>query len=525
MDVLDKLKILADAAKYDAACTSSGLERKGTDFAMGSSRDFGICHSFAGDGRCISLLKVLLTNCCSFDCVYCVNRRSNLMRRTAFAPRELADLTWQFYRRNYIEGLFLSSAVWKSPDYTSEQMLQVLEILRYEYRFGGYIHVKVIPGTDPVLVDRLGTLADRISVNIELPSSGSLQKLAPDKSKETLLRPMKQIQNKIMDNKQGRGRFGGIQPVGSQKLMYKTSMLSKTSQSNHFTDIGLDDREQRIGNLFQNRSGNGHHMPQQDSRILQKPWNKGNRNFAPAGQSTQMIVGASPESDRQILRLSESLYHTYQMKRVFYSAYIPVVEDSRLPSKESTPPLWREHRLYQADWLLRFYGFSVSELLDDKNPQLHPYLDPKCHWAIRHPELFPMEVNRAGFDELLRIPGVGVESALRILRARKLCPLTWDGLKNIGVVLKRARYFLLCKGKPFPLLSRRKEDFLLAMMSPKERALFQKQERSWFQPSLFAESDLAFSGEERTGFTDIALPGLEDRQKEALQCIRIPVFS
>ena len=463
MDVLEKLKILADAAKYDAACTSSGVERKGGGFAMGSSRDFGICHSFAGDGRCISLLKVLLTNCCSFDCVYCVNRRSNQTRRTAFTPRELADLTWQFYRRNYIEGLFLSSAVWKSPDYTSELMLQVLEILRYEYQFGGYIHVKVIPGTDSILIDRLGSLADRISVNIELPSYGSLQKLAPDKSKETLLRPMKQIQNKIMDNR--------------------------------------------------------------SRRALQKPWKKGYRSFAPAGQSTQMIVGASPENDRQILQLTESLYHTYQMKRVFYSAYIPVVEDSRLPAKESAPPLWREHRLYQADWLLRFYGFSASELLDDKNPQLHPYLDPKCHWALRHPELFPMEVNRAGFDELVRVPGVGVESAYRILRARKLCPLTWDGLKNIGVVLKRARYFLLCKGKPFPFLSRGKEAFLLAMMSPKERALFRKQESSWFQPSLFTEYEAENRREESSEFTGFALPGLDDNQKEALQCVRIPVFS
>ena len=509
MDVLEKLKILAEAAKYDAACTSSGLERKGGGFAMGSSRDFGICHSFAGDGRCISLLKVLLTNCCSFDCVYCVNRRSNQGKRTAFTPRELADLTWQFYRRNYIEGLFLSSAVWKSPDYTSEQMLQVLEILRYEYRFGGYIHVKVIPGTDSLLIDRLGSLADRISVNIELPSSGSLQKLAPDKSKDKILLPMGQIQNKILDNRQGRGRFGGIQPVGNQRLHATTALLLANQPGK--SDSVVNERGQRSESFSKS--------------ALQKPWKKGTGTFAPAGQSTQMIVGASPETDRQILRLTESLYHRYQMKRVFYSAYIPVVEDSRLPSKDITPPLWREHRLYQADWLLRFYGFSAAELLDERNPQLHPYLDPKCHWAVRHPELFPLEVNRAGFDELLRVPGVGVESALRILRARKLCPLTWDGLKNIGVVMKRARYFLLCKGKPFPFLSRRKEDFLLAMMSPKERALFRKQERSWFQPSLFTESYLASGGEGSSGLTRIALPGLDDHQKEALECVRIPVFS
>ena len=533
MDVLEKLKILADAAKYDAACTSSGVERKGSGFAMGSSRDFGICHSFAGDGRCISLLKVLLTNCCTFDCVYCVNRRSNQTRRTAFTPRELADLTWQFYRRNYIEGLFLSSAVWKSPDYTSEHMLRVLEILRYEYRFGGYIHVKVIPGTDSILIDRLGSLADRISVNIELPSSVSLQKLAPDKSKETLLRPMKQIQDKIMDNRQGRGRFSGIQPVGNQRMINKevTSLLTNEfaykSSGNKMTvsSVGIHDGKTSSGNPEQNVSEERRHVLGQEHRVLQKPWKKGHRSFAPAGQSTQMIVGASPENDRQILQLTESLYHTYQMKRVFYSAYIPVVEDSRLPAKESAPPLWREHRLYQADWLLRFYGFSASELLDDKNPQLHPYLDPKCHWALRHPELFPMEVNRAGFDELVRVPGVGVESAYRILRARKLCPLTWDGLKNIGVVLKRARYFLLCKGKPFPFLSRGKEAFLLAMMSPKERALFRKQESSWFQPSLFTEYEAENRREESFGFTGFALPGLDDNQKEALQCVRIPVFS
>ena len=320
---------------------------------------------------------------------------------------------------------------------------------------------------------------------------------------------MGQIQNKILDNRQGRGCFGGIQPVGNQRRHVTTALLHANQPAK--SDSVVNDREQRLESFSKN--------------ALQKPWKKGSGTFAPAGQSTQMIVGASPETDRQILRLTESLYHRYRMKRVFYSAYIPVVEDSRLPSKDITPPLWREHRLYQADWLLRFYGFSASELLDEKNPQLHPYLDPKCHWAVRHPELFPMEVNRASFDELVRVPGVGVESALRILKARKLCPLNWDGLKNIGVVLKRARYFLLCKGKPFPFLSRRKEDFLLAMMSPKERALFRKQECSWFQPSLFTDSDLAFGGEESSDLTTIALPGLDDRQKEALQCISIPVFS
>ena len=517
MGVLEKLKILADAAKYDAACTSSGLERKGSGFAMGSSRDFGICHSFAGDGRCISLLKVLLTNCCSFDCVYCVNRRSNLAKRAAFAPRELADLTWQFYRRNYIEGLFLSSAVWKSPDYTSEQMLKVLEILRYEYQFGGYIHVKVIPGTSQLLVEQLGSLADRISVNIELPSSGSLEKLAPDKSKEKILLPMKQIQYKIQENRQGRGRFGGIQPVGKQAV----KIQGAASSGNRYL---LKDKE-ALNGLRCMEMADPYALKPADGGQLQKPWKKGRRSFAPAGQSTQVIIGATPENDRQILRLTEGLYHQYQMKRVFYSAYIPVVEDNRLPSRETLPPLWREHRLYQADWLLRFYGFTASELLDEKNPQLHPYLDPKCHWALRHPDVFPVEVNRASFDELLRVPGIGTESAYRILRARKLALLDWDGLKNIGVVLKRARYFLLCKGRSYPFLSRDKNAFLLAMMSPKERALFARQERKWFQPSLFAnfsaETDCNKEGAEPM----LTVPALDDAQKEALECVTIPVFS
>ncbi len=540
MDVLEKLKILADAAKYDAACTSSGLERKGEGFAMGSSRDFGICHSFAGDGRCISLLKVLMTNYCSFDCAYCVNRRSNLTRRTAFTPRELADLTWQFYRRNYIEGLFLSSAVWKSPDYTSEQMLKVLELLRYEYRFGGYIHVKVIPGTDPVLVERMGTLADRISVNIELPSSGSLQKLAPDKSKENILLPMKQIQYKIKENRQGRGRFGGIQPVGKQKNLVdgaagsRNGFLLKEDPLQSNASKAVTEGRVLFGESFVSpqrclESSNTYASQPVDTKLFQKPWKKGGRTFAPAGQSTQMIVGASPESDRQILQLTEGLYHRYQMKRVFYSAYIPVMEDNRLPSREMVPPLWREHRLYQADWLLRFYGFTASELLDEKNQQLHPYLDPKCHWALRHPELFPVEVNRASFDELLRVPGIGTESAYRIVRARKMCSLTWDGVKNIGVVLKRARYFLLCKGRSYPFLSRNRNEFLLAMMSPRERALFHRQERNWFQPTLF--NDFADSAG-RAEMIDLkkdrnlwlSAPVLSDRQKEALLCVRIPVF-
>ena len=457
---MEKLRILAESAKYDVSCSSSGTVRKGKQGMVGSTvGGVGICHSFADDGRCISLLKVMLTNYCMYDCAYCINRRSNDIKRATLSVSELEEITMEFYRRNYIEGLFLSSGIVRNPDYTMERLVAIARDLRLVHRFNGYIHLKSIPGCSQELLNEAGRYADRMSVNIEIPKEESLKLLAPEKDHQSVFQPMKLIQQGVLENKEDRMHL--------------------------------------------------RHVPR----------------FVPAGQSTQMIVGASPENDWQILRLTESLYHTYQMKRVFYSAYIPVVEDSRLPARESVPPLWREHRLYQADWLLRFYGFSASELLDEKNPQLHPYLDPKCHWALRHPELFPVEVNRAGFAELLRVPGVGVESAYRILRTRKMCPLTWDGLKNIGVVLKRARYFLLCKGKPFPFLPRGKEEFLLAMMSPKERALFRQQERAWFQPPLFSEYDAGSGRTDGSGCNELFLPGLDDDQKEALQCVRIPVFS
>ena len=489
MDVMEKLKILADAAKYDAACTSSGVDRKGGGTAMGSSRACGICHSFAGDGRCISLLKVLLTNRCCYDCEYCVNRRSHMVERAAFEPRELADLTWQFYRRNYIEGLFLSSAVWRSPDHTCEQMLHVLELLRRGYGFGGYIHVKVIPGADPLLIEKMGFLADRISVNIELPSAASLQKLAPDKHKENLLGPMRQIRNLVAENQSGYGRFRGIQPVGNNAA----------------------------GLLHGKRTGQGGAVPVQGVTLPARTRRRRGKapQFAPAGQSTQMIIGASPESDRQILRLTEQLYHAYDLKRVFYSAYVPVLDSDLLPAADTPPPLWREHRLYQANWLLRFYGFRADELLTETDPQLHPYLDPKCRWALRHPEFFPLEVNRAAYDALLRVPGLGVESALRIVRARKFAALSWDGLKNIGIVLKRARYFLVCNGKRYPHLSRDREGFLADMMSARERILFQKREKDIFQPSLFDETGLPADG---------SVPRLTDPQKEELAALPIPLW-
>lgn len=395
MELMDKLEILADAAKYDAACTSSGLDRPGRPGTIGSTTLAGCCHSFSADGRCISLLKVLMTNVCAYDCQYCVNRRSNDLPRAAFTPRELCELTMGFYRRNYIEGLFLSSAVLVSPDYTTERMIEALRLLREEYRFGGYIHAKAIPGADPRLTYRLGLLADRMSVNIELPSAGSLALLAPDKRKENILTPMGQIRD----------------------------------------GISLASRERKLCR----------HAPR----------------FAPAGQSTQMIVGATPESDRQILTLTQGLYDKYHLKRVFYSAYMPVSNSPLLPAPQNfQPPLLREHRLYQADWLLRFYHFRAEELLDEEAPNLDPRLDPKCTWALRHLEFFPVEVNRADYEALLRVPGVGVRSARRILAARRVGPLTFEGLKRLGVVLKRAQYFLTCSGRPLTGL-RVREDGLM----------------------------------------------------------------
>lgn len=381
MNLFDKLKILTDAAKYDVACTSSGVDRAGVKGGIGSAAACGICHSFAADGRCISLLKVLMSNDCAYDCVYCVNRRTEDTPRTTFTPEELSTLTIDFYRRNYIEGLFLSSAVVKNPDYTCELMTTVLRTLREKERFGGYIHVKAIPGASPALLEQLGRYADRMSVNIELPSQKSLSLLAPQKSKEKILGPMAQIRDGIRENT-------------TDLVKYKAAP-----------------------------------------------------KFVPAGQSTQMIIGATPETDRQILLLTEGLYRKYSLKRVFFSAYMPMVNDRNLPARDTPPPLLREHRLYQADWLLRFYGFQAHEILEENAPDFNPLLDPKCNWALHHMEQFPVEVNRAAYDLLLRVPGIGVKSAKRIVSARKFAKLDYEGLKKLGVVLKRARYFITCLGK------------------------------------------------------------------------------
>ena len=378
-DLMDKLKILADGAKYDVSCSSSGSSRSNSG-GIGSAASCGICHTWTSDGRCISLLKILMTNACIFDCAYCVNRRSNDTPRVALSPAEVAELTIGFYRRNYIEGLFLSTGVVRSPDYTMELLIQAVRTLREEYRFNGYIHLKLVPGADPLLVQQAGHWADRVSVNLELPTSSSLQLLAPDKSRDSVVQPMRQV--------------------------------------NQLITVNRAERKQ--------------------SRKVPR--------FAPAGQSTQLIVGASNESDHQIVKLSEQLYQRMELKRVYYSAFIPVNQDTRLPARP-VAPLKREHRLYQADWLLRYYGFSADELLDEARPNLDSELDPKTGWALRHIELFPVEINRASYEELLRVPGVGVLSAQRIIRARRQGHLGLDELVRLGVVMKRARYFITARGR------------------------------------------------------------------------------
>lgn len=414
---MEKLTILSDAAKYDAACTSSGLDRAARPGSIGSTMAAGCCHTFSADGRCVTLLKVLFTNVCVYDCQYCVNRRSNDTPRAAFTPRELAELTIAFYRRNYIEGLFLSSAVAGSPDRTTELMIEALRLLREEYGFGGYIHAKAIPGADALLTHRLGLLADRLSVNIELPSEAGLQLLAPEKKKEEILRPMALIRDGVKISRQELCKF--------------------------------------------------RHAPR----------------FAPAGQSTQMIIGATPESDRQIMLLTQGLYKIYQLKRVFYSAYMPVSDSALLPARQDyKPPLLREHRLYQADWLLRYYHFQAEELLDEAHPNFNPLVDPKCSWALAHMEQFPVEVNRADYEVLLRVPGIGVTCARRILTARRCGPLTFEGLKRLRVVLKRAQYFITCSGRMMEGL-RVSPDGVLRNLAALERPMLARTETE--QLSLF----------------------------------------
>jgi len=381
MKTREKLNILAMSAKYDVSCSSSGSSRQNSAGGIGNAENSGICHSWSEDGRCISLLKILMTNNCVYDCAYCINRSSNDIPRAIFTPEEIADITINFYRRNYIEGLFLSSAVFRNPDYTMELIIKTIELIRIKYKFNGYIHVKAMPGADPALIRKAGLLADRMSVNIELPSRNSLEYLAPQKTKRNILNSMNDISRNIEGFR-----------IESKKVKH----------------------------------------PQK---------------FVPAGQSTQLIVGATPEKDSKIIKLSEVLYDKFSLKRVYYSAFMPVSSDNRLPAVQA--PLKREHRLYQADWLLRFYGFSAEELFDAEEQNLDMDVDPKFAWAVRNLDKFPIEINNADYEMILRVPGIGVRSAKKIVFARRVTTLRFDDLKKIGVVLKRAKYFLTCNGAGF----------------------------------------------------------------------------
>ena len=427
MSIYEKLQILTDAAKYDVACTSSGVERKGDGTGIGNCSMAGICHCFSADGRCISLLKILFTNECIYDCKYCVNRSSNDVIRTSFTPDEICTLTMEFYRRNYIEGLFLSSGILKNPNYTMELIYAALYKLRHVCNFQGYIHVKAIPGADPILIQKVGFLADRMSVNLELPTAESLRLLAPHKSRKNILAPMRLVQEKSKENRQ-------------ELTLYKSAP-----------------------------------------------------RFVPAGQSTQMIIGASPETDYQILRVAESLYQKFGLKRVFYSAFVAVNEDKALPARTSDgPPLLREHRLYQADWLLRYYKFEANELLNEKNPNFNIFLDPKCNWALNHLEYFPVEVNRASYDVLLRVPGIGYKSAGRIVKARRFGSLGFEDLRKMGVVLKRALYFITCSGKMM-YKTKIEEDYITRnLLNTKERLPDSVAGMNYQQLSLF--DDVNFTG-------------------------------
>lgn len=464
LTIEEKLTILADAAKYDVACTSSGVQRENRPGQVGNSSSCGICHTFAADGRCISLLKILYTNECVHDCKYCVNRISNDTVRTSFTPEELCELTMGFYRRNYIEGLFLSSGIIHTPDETMQQICAALRMLREQYKFNGYIHCKAIPGASPDLVEMCGWYADRMSVNLEFPTAEGLKQLAPGKTRKKILTPLRQIQDGIAESHAYLGMNGG------NKGAYWYTQRRLDGDYSEFTggiEQVAEDRA-RLAERLNKRLGKkisaipekkNIHTEQLQKTTGQLPVNSrqshlqfmnrmtGKRGFVPAGQSTQMIIGATPETDLQIISVSEALYQRFDLKRVFYSAFIRLNDDSALPVIPGGPPLLREHRLYQADWLLRYYGFAAKELLTEQRPNFNVFLDPKCNWAIDHLGMFPVEINDADYFTLLRVPGIGPKSARRIVSSRKTARLDYFDLKKMGVVLKRAQYFITCSGK------------------------------------------------------------------------------
>lgn len=418
----EKLTILSDAAKYDVACTSSGVSRSGKEGYLGNSVAAGVCHAFSADGRCISLLKILMTNHCIYDCKYCKNRVSNDVERALFTPEEICTLTIEFYKRNYIEGLFLSSGVYKNPDYTMEKICETLRLLRTKYRFNGYIHVKAIPGASEELLYSAGLLADRISINMELPTEQSLNRLAPNKTMKDIIEPMNRISGTIAGHRIAIGKSARMERCGINKHLVNSIFGPEAARIEGSSDKPF---------LY---------PAQRSDSLLRRP-------FAPAGQSTQMIIGASDETDLELIRTTQALYQSFDLKRVFYSAYIPINSDDNLPGKDTPVPLLREHRLYQADWLLRYYGFGAEEILTKDNPFLDYRVDPKCFWALNHLDIFPVEINRAPVEMLLRVPGIGPTSVKRIISARRYGNVNFEMLKRMHVVLKRAQYFITCNGK------------------------------------------------------------------------------
>lgn len=444
----EKLAILADAAKYDVACTSSGVDRRSRPGQLGNTAACGICHTFASDGRCISLLKILFTNECIYDCKYCLNRCSNDIPRATFTPEEVCTLTVEFYRRNYIEGLFLSSGIVQSADYTMEQICLTLKMLREEYHFNGYIHCKSIPGASPEWVEEAGWYADRMSVNLELPTAEGLRQLAPGKTRKTILTPMRQIQSGVAESRDLLGMKGGNQSA----YWYTQKRLGRRLPSSDLTAALKGSSKKESISALSRSAG--------ETSLATWRRRDTSRGFVPSGQSTQMIIGATGESDYEIMAVTEALYQNFDLKRVFYSAFINVNQDPAMTQASLTPPLRREHRLYQADFLLRFYGFQAKELLTEKRPFFNTYLDPKCDWALGHLEQFPVEITRADYQTLLRVPGIGTKSARRILQARRTGSISFSSLKTMGVVLKRAIYFITCHGKSAYPFMKIDEDYI-----------------------------------------------------------------
>lgn len=550
----EKLRVLSDAAKYDVACTSSGVSRQGKDGYIGNSSAAGICHSFSADGRCISLLKILFTNECIYNCKYCINRVTNDVPRATFTPEEVCQLTMEFYRRNYIEGLFLSSGIIQSADHTMELICQTLHDLRTVHRFHGYIHCKAIPGASTELVEMAGWYADRMSVNMELPTADGLRQLAPNKDRRQILTPMRQIQSGMEESREALGmkggnrsaywhtsrRLGRSMPDGISQRSEAPRLKALNREESHVGKVAVvpggkaanaecafSKRADRSGGVYKNaesdrsgavmqdhllqkRSGAAHQqqssgtpaqqsaVPKREASSLVLPdtaagltqWRRHDtgRGFVPAGQSTQMIIGAAGESDYEIMTVSEALYQRFDLKRVFYSAFINVNQDADLPTLESGPPLRREHRLYQADFLLRYYGFEADELLSPSRPNFNVFLDPKCDWALGHMESFPVEINTADYDTLLRVPGIGVKSASRIIKARRTGSLDYRHLKKMGVVLKRAIYFITCNGRMMYDFLKVEEDFITRRLVGEEKALQQSYEQDqihYQQLSLF----------------------------------------